>query len=126
MHKVPENVVGDDVAFLDAVDRGRRHDEAVVDHPGRGAATRFAELPLVEMPIRPSPALAWAMTWRAKTCSNPMSLPMAEIMARSATRLIAASASRPAVIGWTNSTATCEASQLDPPLPMENMRPPRR
>ena len=72
------------------------------------AAMRLAELPLVEMPIRPSPARACAITWRTKTCSKPTSLPTAEIIAMSATRLIAASAGRPAVIGWTNSTATCD------------------
>ena len=90
------------------------------------AAMRLAELPLVEMPMSPSPVLPWAMTCRTNTWSNPMSLPTAEIIAMSATRLIAASAGRPAVIGCTNSTATCEASQLEPPLPIENRRPPRR
>jgi hypothetical protein len=90
------------------------------------AEIRFAELPDVEMPISPSPAFPCATIWRTNTCSKPTSLPTAEIIARSATRLIAAKAGRPAVIGCTNSTATWEASQLDPPLPMVNRRPPLR
>ena len=148
MHEIPEDVIGGDVAFLDAVDRGRRHHEAMVDHAARAhlppsppaspivarpislalakADIRFAELPLVDMPISPSPARACAITWRTNTCSKPTSLPTAVIIAMSATRLIAASAGRPAVIGCTNSTATCDASQLEPPLPIENSRPPRR
>ena len=35
VHEIPEDVIGGDVAFLDAVDRARRHDEAMVDHAGR-------------------------------------------------------------------------------------------
>ena len=36
--------------------------------PWRKALTKLAELPLVDRPIRPSPCLAWAMTWRTKMC----------------------------------------------------------
>jgi len=58
-------------------------------------------------------------------CSMPTSLPTAVSIAVSATRLIAASAGRPAVIGCSNSTAMWAASQLEPPLPIENSRPSR-
>ena len=33
VHEIPEDVIGGDVAFLDAVDRGRRHDQAMIDEP---------------------------------------------------------------------------------------------
>ena len=90
------------------------------------AARRFAELPLVEMPIRPSPGLPCAMIWRDEDMIE------ADIVADGGNHrdvgdeIDAASAGRPAVIGCTNSTAMCAASQLEPPLPIEKSRPPRR
>ena len=149
VHEIPEDVIGGDMTFLDAMDRRRRHDEAMIQNAARSsscrrrrrqrpmvaspislaltkAAMRLAELPLVEMPTARRPPWLGRSLGGANTCSKPTSLPTAEIMAMSAARLIAASAGRPAVIGCTNSTAICEASQLEPPLPMENSRPPRR
>ena len=43
VHEIPQDVIGDDVAFLDAVDRRRRHDQAMIDdaaglHPAAVAA----------------------------------------------------------------------------------------
>jgi hypothetical protein len=90
------------------------------------ARTRFAELPLVDMPIRTSPLRACAISWRAKMWAKPTSLPTAVSMVRSAVRSMAVSAGRPAVTGCRNSTATCAASQLEPPLPMVKSRPPLR
>ena len=46
------------------------------------ADIRFAELPLVEMPIKASPALPCASSCRTNTCSKPRSLPTAEIIAK--------------------------------------------
>src|ERR1700736_6247742 len=43
-----------------------------------------------------SPALPCASNWRTNTCSKPRSLPTAKIIAKSATRLVAGSAGRPA------------------------------
>mmetsp|Transcript_4958 Transcript_4958/g.17991 ORF Transcript_4958/g.17991 Transcript_4958/m.17991 type:complete len:229 (-) Transcript_4958:3577-4263(-) len=84
------------------------------------------ELPLVDTPSTMSPAFTRPGIWRANTSSKPTSLPTAVSMAMSCARLCAGSAGRPAVTGCWNSTATCAASQLEPPLPMVYRRPPRR
>src|SRR5215203_688156 len=46
----------------------------------------LAEPPLVEIPIATSSGFAWAMSWRAKIASVPMSLAMAVMLAGSADR----------------------------------------
>ena len=140
MHKVPQDVIGRDVALLNAMDRVRRHAEkwstegemrilppsrpvsAIVAMPmflaASKAASTLTALPLVEMPITASPFRACAKSGRTKACWKPRSLPIADIIAVSAVRLMAGNAGRPAVTGCRNSTAICAASQLDPPLPI--------
>ena len=89
VHQVPENVINRDLRFLDAVDavgvhrRGNDRERGSAPSCRRplpaspivvmpcsfalaNAASRFSELPLVEMPISPSPRRPWAMSWRTK------------------------------------------------------------
>src|SRR5215208_3869420 len=64
------------------------------------AASILAEPPLVEIPTATSSGLAWAMSWRAKIASVPISLAMAVTLAGSADRETAGIVAKP----WGGST----------------------
>ena len=88
------------------------------------AARMFADPPLVEKATATSSGRAWAMSWRAKTASAPMSLAMAVTLAGSAESEIAGTGFRPGG-GSTQSATRSFASVADPPLPKAMILPPR-
>ena len=87
------------------------------------AASILAE-PLVEIPTATSSALAWAMSWRAKIASVPMSLAMAVTLAGSADRRPPESYPSRAA-GLRSLETRSFASVAEPPLPKVMSLPPR-
>jgi hypothetical protein len=84
----------------------------------------LAEPPLVEIPTATSSGLAWAMSWRVKIASVPMSLAMAVMLAGSEDRETAGTALQPGG-GSTQSETRSFASVAEPPLPKAISFPPR-
>ena len=78
----------------------------------------LSELPLVDSAISASPAPPYAITWREKIASVPMSLAIAVRIAGSSVR---SSARRPAL---RKSATTSVASVAEPPLPSASSVPP--
>src|SRR5215211_2347488 len=88
------------------------------------AASMLAEPPLVEIPTATSSGLAWAMSWRAKIASAPMSFAMAVMLAGSAERETAGIT--PNLDGGSTQSETRSfASVAEPPLPKAMSFPPR-
>src|SRR5688572_26189160 len=86
------------------------------------ALRMFVLLPLVVKPMKTSPGLPKASTWREKIWSNPKSLP-AHVTAVVSSSAIAASARRFFWKRTTSSSARCIASAALPPLPATSALP---
>src|SRR5689334_2921053 len=77
------------------------------------------------MPIAMSAGLARYLSWCVKISAMPSRSAIPVTVAASAVSEMAGSARLPTMTGWTNSTATCCASVLAPPVPNTTSLPPR-
>src|SRR5437762_11574961 len=86
--------------------------------------TTLEDCPEVEIPRAMSFALPRSRICPAKTREKSLSCPIAVRVAVSVVSARAGSARRFSMMGCWNSTATCCASQADPPFPIAQRRPP--
>jgi len=131
-----------------AMDRGRGHDEACSGSARRQWRPVAARKSRSSSRQSPSPwrrhaanwrvsapsksrsdrrrTLACAITCRVKICSKPTSLPDCSYRGEVGDEIDRRGSRPSGCDGMHELTAKCDASQLEPPFPMENMRPPRR
>src|SRR5581483_6568774 len=102
---------------------------AIVSRPSslaaRSPASTLGLFPSGEIPSAMSSVLARARSWCAKIASTPSRSAIPVTVATSVVSAMAGSARLPTITGWTNSTATCCASALAPPVPNTTSLPPR-
>src|SRR5690348_12820524 len=106
---------------------------ATVSRPSSRAVSRpatteglspSATMPSAEMPSAMSLGRARYLSWWEKIAAIPSRSAIPVTVATSAVSEMAGSARLPTMTGWTNSTATCCASALGPPVPNTTSRPP--
>ena len=82
------------------------------------------QCPVPQMPIAMSPGSARYRSWWEKIASMPSRSAIPVTVAMSVVSEMAGSARLPTITGCTNSTATCCASVLAPPVPNTTSLPP--